>query len=68
MAKQDTTRVTVNIKSELVEQIDKYAEELGITRTSACSVLLYQAINGQKAMNDLGELVKLCRDKNEVQG
>ena len=60
MAK-DTTRVTVNLNSELVNQVDKYAEEMNINRTAAVAVLLSQAVNSQKAMSDLGELLTMVK-------
>lgn len=60
MAKE-TTRVVVNLNSELVKQVDSYAESMNINRTSAVAVLLSQAVNSQKAMNDLGELLKMAK-------
>ena len=60
MAK-DTTRVTVNLNSELVNQVDKYAEDMNINRTAAVAVLLSQAVNSQKAMSDLGELLTMVK-------
>ena len=60
MAKE-TTRVVVNLNSELVRQVDSYAESMNINRTSAVAVLLSQAVNSQKAMNDLGELLKMVK-------
>lgn len=60
-AKQDWTRVTVNLNSELVKHVDAYGERMGINRTSAVSVLLTQALNEQKAVNDLSELLELVR-------
>lgn len=60
MAK-DITRVTVNLNSELVNQVDKYAEDMNINRTAAVSVLLSQAVNSQKAMSDLGELLTMVK-------
>ena len=62
MAKE-ITRVTVNLNSELVNQVDKYAENMNINRTSAVAVLLSQAVNSQKAMNDLGEFIKLYQEE-----
>lgn len=58
---RDLTRVTVNLKTELVEQIDAYAEELGLTRTSGVAVLLSQAINNQKVINNMDDLIKAYR-------
>ena len=60
MAKE-TTRVVVNLNSELVRQVDSYAESMNINRTSAVAVLLSQAVNSQKAMSDLGELLKMAK-------
>ena len=60
MAK-DITRVTVNLNSELVNQVDKYAEEMNINRTAAVAVLLSQAVNSQKAMSDLGEVLTMVK-------
>ena len=60
MAK-DTTRVTVNLNSELVNQVDKYAEDMNINRTAAVAVLLSQAVNSQKAMSDLGEFLTMVK-------
>ena len=62
MAK-DITRVTVNLNSELVNQVDKYAEDMNINRTAAVAVLLSQAVNSQKAMSDLGELLTMVKAK-----
>lgn len=55
------TRVTVNLNSELVEKVDKYAEDMNINRTSAVAVLLSQAINEQKVISDMSELLKLVQ-------
>lgn len=63
---RDITRVTVNLNSELVEQVDKYAEEMNINRTAAVAVLLSQALNSQKAMNDLSELVKMAKSEQDM--
>ena len=55
------TRVTVNLNSELVNQVDKYAEDMNINRTAAVADLLSQAVNSQKAMSDLGELLTMVK-------
>lgn len=66
MAK-DITRVTVNLNSELVRQVDQYAEDMNINRTAAVAVLLSQAVNGQKAMTDLSELIKMYHAEKDKQ-
>ena len=62
---KEITRVTVNLNSDLVRQVDNYADSMNINRTSAVAVLLSQSLNSQKAMNDLGELLKLYQDEME---
>lgn len=56
---KETIRVTVNLVPELVQQLDGYACEMGINRTSAVSVLLKQALANNTAMADLHKLMTL---------
>ena len=60
---RETKRLVANVTVELLEQIDDYAERMNINRTSAVAVLLSQALNSQKAMSDLGELLKLYQQE-----
>lgn len=60
---RDLTRVTVNLASDLVAQIDKYAEDMSLTRTSACAVLISQSIKGNQAMSDLQKLIQAYEDE-----
>lgn len=64
MAKE-ITRVTVNLASELVKQVDAYADSMNINRTSAVAVLLSTCISNQKAMTDIGDLVKLYKEQQD---
>lgn len=66
MAK-DITRVTVNLNSDLVRQVDQYAEEMNINRTAAVAVLLSQSVNSQKAMTNIGELLRVLQEENDKQ-
>lgn len=61
MARVETTRMGMNIPTELMDKLDEYADRMNISRTSAVCVLLSQALNSQKAVNDLGELLKLVK-------
>jgi metal-responsive CopG/Arc/MetJ family transcriptional regulator len=51
-------RLAVNIDNALMKQIDEYAATLHITRTAAVAVLLSTALQAQKSMNTLEELMK----------
>ena len=59
MARVETFRVNVNMPTDLLVQLDDYADKMNINRTSAICVLLSQALGSQKAMNDISELLKL---------
>lgn len=61
---KDTIRVTCNLSTELVKKIEEYANLNGINRTSAISVLLSQALQGQQAMADLNKLLQIYEKNN----
>ena len=61
MARVETTRMGMNIPTELMDKLDEYADRMNISRTSAVCVLLSQALDSQKAVNDLGELLKMVK-------
>lgn len=63
MARVETTRMGMNIPTELMDKLDEYADRMNISRTSAVCVLLSQALDSQKAMNDLGEFLKLYQEE-----
>lgn len=64
---RELTRMTVSLPSELVKRVDTYAENMGIKRTSATAVLLTMALDSQKAMTDLGELLKVIQQEQDKQ-
>lgn len=39
-------RIQVNCSEEMVKQIDKYAEAMGVSRSSLCSMLIGQGVMG----------------------
>lgn len=67
MAKVETSRMVMNIPVELLSQLDEYASKMNINRTSAVCVLLSQALGSQKAMTDLGELLRLVEEERNKQ-
>lgn len=66
MVKVETSRLGINIPTDLMERLDEYAYKMNINRTSAVCVLLTQAMDNQKAMSDLGELLKLYQQQEKV--
>ena len=67
MEKLETFRLTFNIPTDLLGQVDEYAKKMCVNRTSALCFLLSQSLNSQKAMNDLGELLTLYQDEQKKQ-
>lgn len=67
MAKVETSRMVMNIPVELLSQLDEYASKMNINRTSAVCVLLSQSLNSQKAMTDLGELLRVYQEEQKKQ-
>lgn len=51
-------KLVCNIEDSLMEQVDGYATSLHITRTAAVAVLLSTALQAQRSMNTLDELMK----------
>lgn len=63
MAKE-TRRVNMNIPVDALERIDEYAESMAINRTSAILVLTKMALDSQKGIDGIAELMKLIKSEN----
>ena len=63
MARVETVRFGMNMPTELMKQLDDYANRMNISKSSAVCVLLSQALNSQKAMNNLEDLLRLVKEK-----
>lgn len=50
---KEKIRVTVNLNQGMVENLDEYAERMGISRSAAVSVLINQAFNQENAFSVL---------------
>ena len=50
-------KLVCNIDEALMKQVDEYAASLHITRTAAVAVLISMALQAQKSMNNLDELM-----------
>ena len=67
MEKVETNRINLNMPCDLAYRVDEYASKMNINRTSAICVLLNLALDSQKAMNDIGELLKLYQEEKDKQ-
>lgn len=59
--KTQTSRVGINIPTELLKQIDAYADKMSINRTSACCVLMSEALDAKNAMISLSEAMDFMK-------
>lgn len=60
-------KLVCNIDDALMKQVDEYAASLHITRTAAVAVLLSTALQAQKSMNTLDELMKAYKAEKAAQ-
>ena len=64
--KQNITRINLNLANELLKKVDEYGEKLTVNRTVAVTLLLQNALNTEKAMEDVSELVKLVNNNQAL--
>ena len=64
---REVRRININVPVETLERIDNYADTMSINRTSAILVLISQAMDSQKAMSDLGELLRVYQEEKDKQ-
>ena len=65
---REMRRININMPAETLERVDAYAEKMSINRTAAILGLCSMALDSQKAMSDLGELVKLVKSSEAASG
>lgn len=58
--KSSTERLNVTLQSSVLQMIDDYALNLGISRSAAISVLCVQAINANNGIQALKEIQDLA--------
>lgn len=53
-------RVQVNLSDEMVKNVDKYAKQMGVSRSALCSILIGQGI---MSYNKAMDVVSVIGDK-----
>lgn len=61
----ELVRVNFNLPITLVEKIKEYANDLGISLTSAYTVLLNTAIEQRDLMSQMPSLIQFINEKKE---
>ena len=62
-ATDNMTRININIDKGLMNRVDEYATNLSINRTAAVAVLLSNALDTQKSLNSMDELLQILKLK-----
>lgn len=55
--KPKSNRVNVNLTTDVLKEIDAYAVSVGLSRSSAISVLCMEALFQKRAMNTLNDIL-----------
>lgn len=68
MVKRDYefTRININLPSDLVARIKDYSNKVGISVTSAYSILLNDALEQKELFKNMPALVSLMKDLKET--
>ena len=56
---RELRRINLNLSVDLLEKIDSYAARVGVTRSSAVSILISQTLEQQQTMSDIAKLVEM---------
>lgn len=54
-------KYTIGMEPELIERIEQYAAKYHVTRNAAISLLVTQALDAQKALGTLEELMQVYK-------
>lgn len=67
MNKSDKTRVNVYLPVGVVEEIDRYRETLGLSRSAAVLSLAMTTLNQQKSVSAIEEFLKLAQISGKLE-
>lgn len=59
MAKENSTRVSIYMNPSILEKIDAHADKLGLSRSSAISVIVYEYFRTEEASEAMANINKL---------
>lgn len=57
----DKTRINLNLSADVLEKVDKFASDNGITRTSAIAVIVTQYFRQDEAMKNITLLTQMLQ-------
>lgn len=56
MAKENSTRISIYMNPSVLEKIDAYADKLGLSRSSAISVIAYEYFRTEEASEAMANM------------
>ena len=59
---REVKRININVPLDTLDRLDDYADRMSINRTSAILVLVNQALDAQKGINTLDELLRMVKE------
>lgn len=65
MARVETTRLGINMPTELMKRLEDYASRMNISKTSAVCVLISQALDNQKVIDSMSDLLRYYENQNK---
>lgn len=64
--KRDITRVNMNLPTKIVDEVKKYADELGLPVTQAYTMLLNQALEQKEMMKNMPQIINSMANIKEL--
>lgn len=64
MPRPELKRINLNLSIPLLNELDNYADVMGVPRSSAISILLWQSLTAQTGMKTLKDIVDLANANN----
>lgn len=65
MARVETTRLGINMPTELMKRLEDYASRMNISKTSAVCVLISQGLDNQKVIDSMSDLLRYYENQNK---
>ena len=59
---REVKRINISVPLDTLDRLDDYADRMSINRTSAILVLVNQALDAQKGINTLDELLRMVKE------
>lgn len=61
---RDLKRINMNMPSDLLEQVDTYAEKMGVNRSSAINMLVSTALEQKSAISTIENIMQELKKAN----